>query len=386
MSLTELWLKNPKQIEDKHLQQIITFSGEGQLKDGSTTSTEFRNYISHVPTAFIQKYAEQCLNDSFPGSGYALQDIINQGGYRLGFAVTEGRYRGSSNFIGYDGLWESPDGHMILVEVKTTDAYRIDLNTIAGYRKSLIDNNKLAEENSSILIVVGRSDTGDLEAQIRGSKYAWNMRLISVDALLSLLKIKEEVEDPKIIKRIHEILIPREFTKLDEIIDLLFSTAEDIKQTEILEDVDTGESKKPKFTPVSFHEACIKKLEKDLNLSLLRQSRTSYFSVDKELGIICLISRVHKEKGPAYYWFAFHPHQKEFLKTYKNPFVAFGCGSEDEILKIPFTDFKEWIEGFNITEKEDRFYWHVHISKEHSKFILHRKKNFENVDISKYLI
>ncbi len=115
MSLTELWLKNHKQIEDKHIQQIIAFSGEGQLKDGNITSTEFRNYLSHVPTEFIQKYAEQCLNNSFPGSGYALQDVVNQIGYRLGFIVTDGRYRGSSHLIGYDGLWQCSDSHTILV-------------------------------------------------------------------------------------------------------------------------------------------------------------------------------------------------------------------------------------------------------------------------------
>jgi hypothetical protein len=54
----------------------------------------------------------------------------------------------------------------LLVEVKTTDAYRIPLNTIAGYRERLIDNKEFDEDGSSILIVVGRNDTGELEAQI----------------------------------------------------------------------------------------------------------------------------------------------------------------------------------------------------------------------------
>ena len=83
-----------------------------------------------------------------------------------------------------------------------------------------------------MLLVVGRQDTGDLEAQIRGSRYAWDIRIVSVDALLRLMKIKEEVEDPLIVQRIHSILIPREFTRLDEIADVLFSAAEDIKQDE----------------------------------------------------------------------------------------------------------------------------------------------------------
>ena len=89
------------------------------------------------------------------------------------------------------------------------------LETIAQYRLSLIEQAKLLEDRSSILIVVGRDDTTDLEAQIRGSRHAWDIRLISIDALLRLLSVKEELENPNIVRQIQDILIPREFTKLD---------------------------------------------------------------------------------------------------------------------------------------------------------------------------
>ena len=109
------------------------------------------------------------------------------------------------------------------MEVKTTDAYRIDLNTIAGYRKHLIGEGAISEIASSMLLIVGRQDTGDLEAQIRGSRHAWDLRIISVEALIRLMRIKEEVEDPLIIQRIHSILVPREFTMVYEIAEILFS-------------------------------------------------------------------------------------------------------------------------------------------------------------------
>ena len=83
----------------------------------------------------------------------------------------------------------------LLSKSKTTDAYRIDLDTIANYRRTLIHENSLAEDNSSVLVVVGRTDTGDLEAQIHGSRHAWSMRLLSVDALLRLMQLKESFED-----------------------------------------------------------------------------------------------------------------------------------------------------------------------------------------------
>ena len=213
MSLIDLWNSQKIQIEQKHVQQIIAFAGDGHLKDGKEASSEFRDFLSNISSKQLIVYANQCLENSFNGSGLALQDIVNQVGNRLGFDVDYGRYRGSAGQIGYDGLWHFPSGHHVIIEVKTTDAYRIDLETIANYRNQLIKNGSVIERKSSGLIVVGRKDTGDLEAQIRGSRHAWDMRLISVDALMSLMLLKESVEDPKTIQRIHDILIPREFTK-----------------------------------------------------------------------------------------------------------------------------------------------------------------------------
>jgi hypothetical protein len=202
MALIDLWIHSRTQLEDKHIQQIIAFAGAGQLRDGSRASEELREFLSTIPSSLLQRYADQCLRDTFNGSGYALQDIINQAGRRLGFPVKDGRYCGSVGQIRYDGIWHFPDGHAIVVEVKTTDAYCIDLETIAGYRKALIKEGAVPEHSSSVLIVVGREDTGDLEAQLRGSRHAWDMRLISVDALMRLMTLKEEVEDPRIIRRI----------------------------------------------------------------------------------------------------------------------------------------------------------------------------------------
>jgi hypothetical protein len=215
LPLTELWLTSRSQLENKHIQQIIAFAGDGLLRDGSAAAQEFREFLTHLPASHLTKFTEQCLTDTFKDSGLALQDVVNEIGRRLGFRVFNGRYRGSTRDTGHDGLWRLLQEHSIVVEVKTTDAFRIDLNVIAQYRWELSEKGQIAEARSSILIVVGRQDTGDLEAQIRGSRHAWDIRLISVDALIRLMALKEAVEDQNIVRRMHEILIPREFTKLD---------------------------------------------------------------------------------------------------------------------------------------------------------------------------
>jgi len=107
--------------------------------------------------------------------------------------VTNGRYQGTSNTISFDGIWVSPEGHTVIAEVKTTDTYRVSLETIAGYRQKLLAVGQV-NGNPSILIVVGRQDTGELEAQIRGSRHAWDIRLISADALIKLVQLKENAE------------------------------------------------------------------------------------------------------------------------------------------------------------------------------------------------
>lgn len=270
MALLDLWQHSRGQIEGKHIQQIIAFAGAGKLRDGNAASNELRQFLAGVPSTLLRQYATECLAAAFADSGLALQETVNQVGHRLGFEVEHGRYRGSQAAIGFDGIWRLPDGRAIIVEVKTTDVFRIDLGIVAGYRRALVDAGKLREDQSLVLIVVGRQDTGDLEAQIRGSRNAWDVRLISVDGILRLMALKEEVEDPRTLQRIHDILFPREFTKLDEIVDLVFSAAEDAKQEEEQIAGEGEESEEKKFTPVSFHEACIARIQHRLGRSLVR--------------------------------------------------------------------------------------------------------------------
>ncbi|MET0516053.1 MAG: hypothetical protein ABW047_12115 [Nitrospiraceae bacterium] len=388
MSLIDLWKNSRSQLEGKNVQQLVAIAGAGKLLDGGDASEEFREFLSSIPSALLSRYAAECLTDKFEGSGFALQDVVNQIGRRLGFRVEDGRYRGIAGQSGHDGLWRSSFADEIIVEVKTTDAYRVDLDAIAEYRKKLIQEGKVTEAQSSILIVVGRQDTGDLEAQIRGSRHAWDVRLVSVDALARLMLLKETVEDPQMLKKITGVLVPQEFTRVDAIIDLVFSAAEEIRQdveeSEVQEDVIIKKDKRtPQFIPADFHDACIRRIEKHLGRSLLKQTRATYSSPDGSLMVVCAVSRTDTR---GMYWYAFHPHQKEKLESAKEAYVAYGCGSENTVLFIQFTDFAAWLEGMWITQLEDRFYWHVSIRQENARMLLRRKKGFSEIDLTKYLI
>jgi hypothetical protein len=187
--LISLWSSNRTAIEEFSIEQVVATAGDGNLRDGSLCSQELRAYLSEITSAKIAQYIEYCLSRHFGKGGMALQDLFNELGRRLDYKASNGRYQGTSNTIGYDGIWTSPEGHMIVIEVKTTDAYRVSLDTIVAYRDRL---SAIGEVSSpcSILIVVGREDTGELEAQIRGSRHAWDIRLISADALIKLVQLK----------------------------------------------------------------------------------------------------------------------------------------------------------------------------------------------------
>ncbi|WP_369629739.1 MULTISPECIES: hypothetical protein [unclassified Variovorax] len=392
MPLLDLWKSSPDQLKDKQVQQLIAFAGGGRLLDDSPCSTEFRSFLGSVSSASLLTYADQCLEQSFQDSGLALQDIVNEIGARLGAHITNGRYRGTVKHTGFDGLWVFPNGHAIVAEVKTTDTYRIDLNTIANYRRALINKEVVEEAKSSMLLVVGRQDTGDLEAQIRGSRHAWDIRIISVDALARLASIKEEVEDPSIVQRIHNILIPHEFTRLDAIADILFSAAEDIRQedssgssieeTKSIPLVKDGR----KFIPVAFQEACVQRVQSNLGMSFVRQSRTGYVSADKLVALSCSASKEHNPDTSPNYWFAFHPHQRAFLKEHSQSYVALGCGSSERLLLIPFTEFETWLDGMGTTANDTRMYWHITIFRKGNSYILRRSKGEEPIDLTRFVL
>ena len=397
MALIDLWKTSRNELNQKHVQQIIGIAGEGKLLDGNSASAEFRELLSSVPSSQLKQYARECLENKFEGSGFALQDIVNQVAVRLGFQVEEGRYRGQRGQYGHDGLWVLNDGHTIVVEVKTTDAYAINLDTVAAYRRNLIADAKAEQEQTSLLLIVGRHDTGGLEAQIRGSRYAWDMRVISVDGLLRLLELKETMDDPATAARVSSILIPQEYTKLDDIIDIVFTTAEDVAEADTAEEDDESsgeqgvgdipaEERSPKFRPSAFHQKCAARLEKHLDISLVKQSRSLYVTPDRITWAWIAVSKQHGSEQKEVYWFAFHPHQRATLENGQRSFVVLGCASADSMFVIPYAEIVKHLEKMWTTERETRVYWHVKVEGREGRYVLLLKHGEENPDISRFLV
>lgn len=299
----------------------------------------------------------------------------------MDYKVTNGRYQGVVNAIGYDGIWVSPEGQSIVVEVKTTDAYRISLDTIAGYRERLLSANSIAQP-ASVLIVVGREDTGELEAQVRGSRHAWDMRLISTDALIKLVQLKEGAEEPETGRKIRSLLSPMEYTRLDQMVDVMFTTAKDVETAagaEVGTEESPGEAESEPGRPKStweFTDAALLQAKRDEIISalgakesvaLIRRSRALFWNADHTIRGAVTISKRYARKGGPSYWYAYHPQWREFLNEAQRGYVVLGCMDRNEAFAIPAATLHAVLDSLNTTEKEDgSLYWHLHLFEDPS--------------------
>lgn len=386
MPLIALWSSNRTAIDEFSIEQVVTAAGDGNLRDGSLCSQELRTYLSEVTSLKLTQYIDRCLSQHFSKGGMVLQDLVNELGRRLDYEVTNGRYQGTPNAIGFDGIWTSPEGHTIVVEVKTTDAYRISLDTISSYRDKLGAIGEVISP-SSILIVVGREDTGELEAQVRGSRHAWDIRLISADALLKLVQLKEDADAPDTARKIRSLLAPMEYTRLDQMIDVMFTTAKDVETATAVEttidDEEPGEgpfsnpSRLPSSSETSkgiweFTDTALLQEKRDLiidaighreDVNLIKRTRALYWDAGHKVRVACTISKRYTKRRGYPYWYAHHPAWEEFLAGGEKAFLVFGCMDLAVAFAVPWKTVHSILDGLNTTQKEDGFYWHIHLTE-----------------------
>lgn len=404
MSLIDDWNTKREEIKSKKIQQLVTYIGNGRLKDGNSTSRELRDFLGVVGSDELTTYVKQCMEDSSNSENpFVFQDIVNEAGIRLGFEVEHGLYQGiHGRENNYDGLWISADGFSLIVEVKTSTTYQIPLEKIVGYVERLSQEGKVNGNKSSMLIVVGKGPTEALEQQIRGSRYAWDIRVISADSLLSLVKIKESLDTPDTENKILAVLRPHEYTRIDEIVDLVFSVTKDIQTDEETERQTSGTEverslsengieaaavdKRTHNHPIQFYEECIERIQNVKKWNLVRKSRSAWHSVTDNKLVILLNSREYDSDTNPNYWFGLHKHQLVQLASIQDSFLALGCGNAEQLLMFPEEFVEQILPKLGKSERETDMWWHIVIRKESDKFLLDPNRPNKIEDVSKFLV
>ncbi len=399
MPLIEIWSATPKTVLGMLLPAVVNIATNGNiLKDGSEGSKDFRQYLTEIESGKLAEYATFCIENAFTDSGQVLQDVVNEIGRRLGFNAENGRYRGVRNDIGYDGIWTA-DGQSLVIEVKTTDAYTIKLDVIAKYRDRLVEENRIPQE-TPILIVIGRNDTSSLEAQVRGSRYAWSMRIVGIDALIKLMEVNLSTTSESVTEKIHTILRPFEYTRIDQIVDVVFTTAED-KENEI--EIDDTDEKSvlvadtnvlrqhatPQFTPKSIIELkkseAIERLNKKFSKVLVKKKNSLFSDRDDEVHAAVAISKKYT-RAEDFYWYAYHEQQRKFLSESTIGLMVYGMSDTDIAFAIPYAKLEELRDKLNSTIREDgREYKHIFIHQKSNQYVL-KLKGGDELGIDQYQI
>jgi hypothetical protein len=88
------------------------------------------------------------------------------------------------------------------------------------------------------------------------------------------------------------------------------------------------------------------------------------------------------------YWYAYHPHQDEFLSTTKQGYFVFGMMDSAIAVALPVEMIRQNLAKLNTTTTPDgRSYWHIHISRSRSGGLaLQRAKGEPPVPLDRYIV
>lgn len=394
MSLADIWRMSPEQLKDKHILQIISFAGSGKLRHNSTLK-ELRSYFACVPSPLLSRYLYETIGEPFDGDAIVLSELVNEVGRRLGFQVK----KRTSTQVNYTGLWKMKGNTSIITAIQRNNLPLINPVALLTFKKELEQKKVIDYRQSSILIIAAPGDTTNLEQQLRGSNIATEFRLIGIEALLKLMRLKEDLEDPLVLQQLLELLTPHDFLRVDGLIDLLLSVITDIP-TEITPEVfmfddgvdeeEKGETAKKKESkpkiPDELRDACVERIEKHLQQTFVKESRVIYTSPDRTKKIVCLTASLSVGSGRfPYFWFGFRPKQKEAIEKAEEGYLALVCSSEELIILIPYNVFSNWLEGMNISGlAEEINHWNIVIYKETDKMRL--KTGRLDVDLTQYVL
>jgi hypothetical protein len=398
MSLAQLRKIDPKALSKYRVDQIVALAGDGRLKDGSICSTEFREHLRSQSPQTLRRYIQETLTQSFTDGGFVLQDLVNEIGRRLGFAVEDGRYRGAVNRTGQDGVWTSNQMNLV-VEVKTTDAYRINLSTVASYAQTVRSGLSNPNAPLGLLYVVGRQDTGDLEAQIRGSRYAWDVRLISAEALLALADLVEVAVDDDTANALRSSLLPVEYTRIDHLVELLAKLAFDVERSVEVdqafeEELPNGnetergpKSIKPAgrdpISPEEFRGVILKSIQNRLSTPITKISRSVYRAPPEQSYVISVSKRYTRTDQS--YWFALQSKWADQLANTES-FLCLAMLDQDFYFQIPGKKAVEFTHLLNRTVKPNNSYWHIGLTEQSGKVLLNLPKAATLIDLMEFKV
>ncbi len=182
------------------LPEILQLVGPLDDRPGQSTGRErFRAYLlgSVRTISALRAAVEACRREPGPHHDRAFQDLVNHCGRILGFTVEFGRYANIRHAITHDGLWLSPAGFGIVVEVETGDGWSRPA-ALNSHISRLVRLNALPDGDDAFGLYVVQSDTtvAKVKEAIEAEALGYRLRVVSIDGLLSIADTMQTCQLP----------------------------------------------------------------------------------------------------------------------------------------------------------------------------------------------
>lgn len=183
--------------------------------------------------------------------------------------------------------------------------------------------------------------------------------------------MKENSSDPATGTKIRSLFAPVEYTRLDAMVDIVFTAVTD---DELPEQDEASDSMTPAKEPTKTFEFTDSNVLQAKRIQIvqsfgaregtyfLQKSRAQYWDPSHELRFVCSLSKRYEGK-PYPYWYAYHPQWDEFLIGGKRGYFTLGCMDLDEAFAIPRDALLPILPHLNQTVRETGAYWHIHLTE-----------------------
>lgn len=198
------------------------------------------------------------------------------------------------------------------------------------------------------------------------------------------MQLKEDAEGPETGQRIRSLLVPMEYTRLDKMIDVMFTTAkgtaEAVKEAvapasddEFSDQSAPASLGKPEKSWQFTDTEVLRALREQIIIALggaqatkfLRKSGALYWDAQHNKRVVCTLSKKYEQKGSAgySYWYGYHQNWDEFLEGGSVSLIALGCVGSSFAFAIPWDKLHPLLSSLDTTTKTTGKYWHLRVAE-----------------------
>jgi hypothetical protein len=160
--------------------------------------------------------------------------------------------------------------------------------------------------------------------------------------------VRLDVGSPQIDSKVRNLLRPAEYTRLDALVDLVFSAAKDVEQSapppplEISSEALIAEKAGPstfEFTPSADLQAkrasIVKQFEESRRAEMQKKSRAIFSSADGQVRAVISLSKRYDKPVGRPYWYAYHPDWDDFLGNAPTGEFVLGMMDREQAYALP---------------------------------------------------